>query len=73
MNEDIQAELLALKRRDADTRTRLVTSGRLYQGYNKEMEAVHLQNAERLETIINKFGGRAFRLLEKKEPRQLSQ
>lgn len=56
MNKDIQAELLDLKRRDDDTRTRLVASGLLYQGYNKGMEAVHLQNAERLETIINQFG-----------------
>ncbi len=56
MNKDIQAELSDLKRRDDDTRTRLVASGLLYQGYNKEMEAVHLQNAERLETIINNFG-----------------
>jgi hypothetical protein len=56
MNKDIQAELLALKRRDDDTRTLLVASGLLYQGYNKQMEAVHLQNADRLETIINHFG-----------------
>jgi uncharacterized protein DUF6624 len=45
-----------LKRRDDDTRTQLVTSGLLYQGYNKDMEAVHVQNAERLQTIINRFG-----------------
>ncbi len=38
MNKDIQAELLDLKRRDDDIRTRLVVSGLLYQGYNKDME-----------------------------------
>jgi hypothetical protein len=56
MNKDIQAELLDLKGRDDDTRARLVASGLLFQGYNKDMETVHLENAERLETIINQFG-----------------
>jgi hypothetical protein len=56
MNKDIQSELLDLKRRDDDTRARLVASGRLFQGYNKDMETVHLENAERLEAIINRFG-----------------
>ncbi|HEY3197553.1 MAG TPA: hypothetical protein VGJ57_06035 [Nitrospirales bacterium] len=48
MNSDLQVELLDLKQCNDDTRTRLVASSLLYQGYNKDMESVHLQNAEPL-------------------------
>lgn len=61
MNKDLQTHLLALKQNDDEARARLVAAGVLYQGYNQEMERVHIQNAEQLETIINRYGwpGRA--------------
>jgi hypothetical protein len=56
VNKDLQMQLLALKQNDDDTRARLVAAGVLYQGYNKEMETVHVHNAEQLEAIIHRVG-----------------
>lgn len=56
MNETLVEELLALKRRDEGTRVRLLESGVLTDGYSEEMEAIHLENAEALETILEDYG-----------------
>jgi hypothetical protein len=56
MNKDLQARVMALKQNDDETRARLITAGTLYDGYNQEMETVHVRNADELEAIINQFG-----------------
>lgn len=56
MNETLRAELLALRDHDFAVRDRLLAEGTLHQGYHPEMEAVHRANAERLASIIAKFG-----------------
>lgn len=41
---------------DETTRAKLAATGELFDGYNAEMEAVHLKNAKRLEEIIDAHG-----------------
>lgn len=41
---------------DRATRERLAETGELFEGYNAEMEAVHLKNAKRLEELIDLHG-----------------
>ncbi|MBX3293482.1 MAG: hypothetical protein KF881_11410 [Acidobacteria bacterium] len=47
-----------IEMRDADLALRemLVETGELFDGYNAEMEALHIRNAEALESIINEIG-----------------
>ncbi len=56
MNTQLLDELIAMKQRDADTRSRLVREGRLYDGYAKEMQQVHRENAHQLNTLIAQQG-----------------
>lgn len=49
-------KLIAAVQRDYETRSRLVREGALYDGYNPEMEAVHLDNARVLEDAIAALG-----------------
>lgn len=42
--------------RDARVRQRLVDTGELFDGYNAEMETVHLEHAERLGKILDEYG-----------------
>lgn len=56
MNDALVEDLLRLRRRDESARTRLVESGVLFEGYSAEMEAIHLENAEELETILEDYG-----------------
>jgi hypothetical protein len=56
MNEQLRDELLMMMKRDLDTRERLVSGRRLWDGYAEEMEKVHSENAERLRAIIDEFG-----------------
>jgi hypothetical protein len=49
-------EIIKMKDYDLQERKRLADTGELYDGYNKEMEKVHIENAERLESIINQIG-----------------
>lgn len=53
---DIAHELIERQRHDLDVRQRLITEGKLTQGYNAEMEEVHLDNARRLQAIIGQIG-----------------
>lgn len=53
---DIASELVKLKRHDLAIRQRLIEEGKLFGGYNPEMEVVHLDNADRLQTIIQQIG-----------------
>ena len=56
MNEPLLQQLLAMQRRDFDTRSRLRKAGKLYGGYADEMQQVHRENAETLDGIIAKHG-----------------
>lgn len=56
MNQHSLDELIAMKQRDLDTRSRLVREGRLYDGYAEEMQQVHRENAHRLNELISQYG-----------------
>ncbi len=57
MSDDIwRNKLIAAVQRDYETRARLVREGTLYDGYNGEMEAVHLENARVLDEAIAAMG-----------------
>lgn len=56
MNPPLLDELLELKQRDLDTRSRLLKEGRLYGEYAEEMQQVHRENAKRLNEIVSKHG-----------------
>lgn len=60
-NDEWRAKLIAAARRDREVRADLVKRGELFAGYNPEMEAVHLENADLLEQAITEIGwpGRA--------------
>lgn len=53
---ELAAELLELKKTDLRVRQRLIKEGKLFNGYNSEMEKVHIDNAARLTEIISLVG-----------------
>ncbi|QKZ13795.1 DUF6624 domain-containing protein [Spirosoma sp. KUDC1026] len=53
---DIAQELIERQEHDLIVRQRLITEGKLFEGYNPDMEAVHLDNAQRLWKIIDRIG-----------------
>ncbi len=56
MNHELLEELMAMKQRDMDTRSRLVQEGRLYDGYADEMQEVHRDHARRLNELTRRYG-----------------
>jgi len=54
--ENIAAEIIEMKNADLELRDRLIRNGRLFDGYDREMEALHNKNAERLNEIIERIG-----------------
>jgi hypothetical protein len=56
MNQQLLNELLVLKQRDIDTRSRLLDEGKLYGEYAPEMQQVHRENAKELDKLISKYG-----------------
>lgn len=57
MNQkDIPDIIIGLQHADLELRERLILEGKLGEGYNKEMEALHNQNAEVLNEIIDSIG-----------------
>ena len=48
--------IINLKNTDLELRDKLIESGELSEGYNKEMERLHLYNAQVLDEIIDKIG-----------------
>lgn len=57
MNSKLLQDLLAMKEKDLSVRSELVAEGTLAKAeYHPRMEAVHKENAERLVTIIDKYG-----------------
>lgn len=49
-------EIIALQNADLELRDKLIQNGQLSDGYNKEMEKLHNQNADVLDGIIDKIG-----------------
>lgn len=56
INENLSRELLEMQAEDVRVRTKLAENGALFDGYNREMEAVHLKNAGRLEELLTEHG-----------------
>lgn len=56
MNRQLLDDLLALKQRDTDMRSRLLSEGRLYGDYAPEMQQVHRENAHALDAIVSTHG-----------------
>lgn len=54
--EKIAEEIIELKNADLELRDKLIQSGKLFDGYNQEMEVLHNKNAEILNEIIEKIG-----------------
>lgn len=52
----IAVEIIELQNADLELRNKLIQNGRLSDGYDKEMEALHNRNAETLNRIIGKIG-----------------
>ncbi len=48
--------LVSLVQNDFECRERLAKSGELFDGYNPEMEAIHVQNAQEFQTLLDKYG-----------------
>jgi hypothetical protein len=49
-------KIIELKNTDLEFREKLIESGKLNEGYNKEMAKIHNRNAKTLNEIINKIG-----------------
>jgi hypothetical protein len=56
MDETIARELTAMARRDLEMRARLARSGALFDGYHRDMQALHEANAARLLAIAEQAG-----------------
>ncbi len=56
MNQKLIENLESLKKRDIETRSRLIKDGTLYGGYEQEMQEVHRENAYALEKIVSTHG-----------------
>ncbi|WP_020605017.1 DUF6624 domain-containing protein [Spirosoma spitsbergense] len=52
----IAQELVERRERDLSVRQQLIDEGKLFGGYNPEMEKIHLENARRLQEIIDQIG-----------------
>jgi hypothetical protein len=53
---EIAEKIIELKNVDLEFREKLIESGKLDEGYNKEMAEIHNKNAKTLNEIINKIG-----------------
>jgi hypothetical protein len=56
IGEKVRQELLAMQAEDERVRGELEQTGELFDGYNPQMEAVHLKNAARLEELLAEHG-----------------
>ena len=54
--KDIRHQLLAMAEEDLRVRTELASEGSLFDGYHPRMRAVHDANANRLWSILRRFG-----------------
>ncbi len=55
-SNQIAQQIIALKEADLALRDKLIQEGLLGNGYNKEMEELHVKNAHTLDEIINSIG-----------------
>jgi len=53
--KSIAERIIQLKNDDLELRNNLIKEGKLWDGYNEEMEAMHNRNAKELNDIINKI------------------
>jgi len=56
VDEDLRQRLLALQRKDEETRAVLLGDGSLFDGYAAETEKVHVRNARQLMAIVEEVG-----------------
>lgn len=56
MENQLSGELIELAQYDLRVRERLSGEGKLSEGYNAEMEAVHRRNAAKLRKIVGRIG-----------------
>jgi hypothetical protein len=52
----IAETIIELKNADLQLREELIIAGKLFEGYNKEMEALHIRNVESLNNLIDEIG-----------------
>jgi hypothetical protein len=57
MDERLRQKLLEMTAEDLRVRTELAETGELFEGYCPKMEEVHLNNAAKLEKMIDASGG----------------
>ena len=55
-NKSIANKIIELRNADLQLRKKLVDAGQLGEGYNKEMEELHINNARKLNEIIDTTG-----------------
>jgi len=55
-HQDIPELIITLQNADLELREKLISEGKLGEGYNSEMEALHNHNADKLNEIINIIG-----------------
>ena len=56
MKHDLRELLISLKEKDFELREAILKDGSLYDGYDEEMEALHIKNAEKLNEIVTEYG-----------------
>ncbi len=56
INEELKSYLLSLKDQDLQLRTKILKEGTLNDGYDPRMEALHVENADKLDELIEKYG-----------------
>ena len=54
--QSIAKKIIALKETDLQLREKLIKEGKLSEGYNQDMEALHIANAYELDKIITEIG-----------------
>lgn len=56
MNQELKEILISMKNRDAEIRALILKKQSLYDGYDEEMESLHIKHTEKLKEIINNYG-----------------
>lgn len=56
MNKELKEKLVSMRAKELEMRESILKGGSLYDGYDKELEALHMHNAEELSLIVDKFG-----------------
>jgi hypothetical protein len=56
INNELRELLVSLKARDDELRKSILKNGSLYEGYDEDMESLHIENAEKLNAIVDECG-----------------